>query len=362
MKYTKEKFIEKANKIYNNFYDYSLVNFIYIQTKVEIICPIHGKFEKEPTYHTNKTQGCPKCGNLKRAKSKKMPLQEYINKVSKIHNNFYDYSLVEFENIHDIIKIICPVHGIIEMKASNHLHNKSKCKYCVNNNLKSNTVDFIKKSKKIHGEKYDYSLVEYIDNKTDIKLIYDGDVYKQNPKSHLKGMNINITSIVNITIEEKLLKVFNYIHNKKYKYTEFKYSGFDTIIDIICPIHGLFKQKINLHLNGSGCQICKTSKGELEIQKILDNKNIKYITQHKFDDCKNKYKLPFDFYLPELNMCIEYDGLQHYETIKYWGGDKKLKDTQLRDKIKTEYCINNNIQLIRIRYDENIEEKLRNIF
>ena len=127
---------------------------------------------------------------------------------------------------------------------------------------------------------------------------------------------------------------------------------------IICPIHGVFEQTPNSHLRGSGCPICKTSKGELEIQRILYNKNIKYITQYTFDNCKNKRKLPFDFYLPDYNMCIEFDGKQHYETIKYWGGEETLIKTKNNDKIKTNYCKNNNIKLIRIKYNECIDDIL----
>ena len=172
-------------------------------------------------------------------------------------------------------------------------------------------------------------------------------------------MNIYLTSIISCTIEEKLLKDFIKIHNNKYKYQKFLYKKNTDKIKIICPNHGEFEQTINSHYFGAGCPKCKNSKGELEIQKILQEKNINYIQQHKFDNCKFKNKLIFDFYLPEYNICIEYDGEQHYKSVAFWGGDKKLKLTQERDKIKTEYCIDNNIQLIRIRYDENIKEKLQ---
>ena len=261
--YTKEKFIEKANKIYNNKYDYILVNFIDMQTKVEIICPIHGKFEKEPTYHINKNQGCPKCGNLKSAKTKKMPLKEYIEKVNKIHNNFYDYSLVKFENIHEQIKIICPIHGIVEMKASNHLHNKSKCKYCINNNLKSNTEDFIKKSKEIYGDKYDYSLVEYVDNKTDIKLIYDGKIFEQNPKSHLNGHFVGGMCLSDFIKNANNILKFNY---------DYKFVNFEKICDkikIICKKHGVFEQRVSNHLKGTLCPKCRIEKNKkISFEKI----------------------------------------------------------------------------------------------
>lgn len=81
----------------------------------------------------------------------------------------------------------------------------------------------------------------------------------------------------------------------------------------------------------------------------------------KFDNCKYKNKLPFDFYLPDYNICIEYDGLQHYESIEYFGGEKNYKLRIEKDKIKTKYCQDNNIILERIIYSDNIIEKLENI-
>ena len=94
-----------------------------------------------------------------------------------------------------------------------------------------------------------------------------------------------------------------------------------------------------------------------EISIILDNKNIMYIRNKRFKKCKNIKPLPFDFYLPEYNICIEFDGEQHFREHKIWGNDKLIK-TKINDKIKNEYCLNNNIRLIRIKFDENINEKL----
>lgn len=91
----------------------------------------------------------------------------------------------------------------------------------------------------------------------------------------------------------------------------------------------------------------------------MEYNNVKYIKQQRFKGCKDKNPLPFDFYLPELNICIEFDGIQHFEIIEKWGGGDGLKDRQMKDKIKNKYCKNNNIILLRIKYNENIEEKLK---
>lgn len=115
-------------------------------------------------------------------------------------------------------------------------------------------------------------------------------------------------------------------------------------------------------LHGTGCPICNVSRGEKEISTYLSKKNINFIPQYTFDECKNKKLLPFDFYLPEYNLCIEYDGEQHYKPVNFFGGKEKLEKTTQRDRIKTNFCLTNNIKLLRIRYDEDIITSLENFF
>ena len=158
------------------------------------------------------------------------------------------------------------------------------------------------------------------------------------------------------------LKTANLIHNKKYDYSLTVYTKMTEKVIIICPLHGEFTQRPMDHINlKQGCPICRCSKGELSIKYFLDKNNIKYKQQKSFDDCKYKKLLKFDFYLPEKNICIEYDGEQHYIEIDRWGGESRLKIIKDRDSIKNLYCLENNIKLIRIKYDDNIDEKLKNI-
>lgn len=109
-------------------------------------------------------------------------------------------------------------------------------------------------------------------------------------------------------------------------------------------------------LEGHGCPFCKMSSGEKRIEKILSDNNVKYEVQYKFEDCKNVFKLPFDFYLKELNICIEYDGEQHFYPVTFGATEeqaqKNFELTKKRDLIKTQYCEENNIKLIRIPYTE----------
>lgn len=115
-------------------------------------------------------------------------------------------------------------------------------------------------------------------------------------------------------------------------------------------------------LLGYGCPECAASSGEQRIKQWLFDFGFKYEFQKRFKDCKDKKQLPFDFYLPDYNCCIEYDGRQHFQAIKYWGGEEAFQLTQFHDQIKNNYCKENNIRLIRIKYDEDVSRVLSNAF
>lgn len=119
-----------------------------------------------------------------------------------------------------------------------------------------------------------------------------------------------------------------------------------------------------LLFNHCGCPKCKESKGEKRVSNWLEKNGYIFLRQHKFDDCKDKKPLPFDFFLPELNICIEYDGMQHYFPYAYFKGEEKLQYTQRHDNMKNSFCENNNIKLIRISYLEydEIEDILQKYF
>jgi len=144
----------------------------------------------------------------------------------------------------------------------------------------------------------------------------------------------------------------------------FVYKNSKTRLHIKCNIAGHeWHPSCNTFINTNhGCPKCNESKGEIEIKKILEINNIHFVREFKFENCKYKNKLPFDFYLPKHNICIEFDGKQHYTPIERYGGQKTFSITQIRDAIKTQYCLDNGIKLIRIRYDESIEERLKEIF
>ena len=348
----KEKFIEKSKEIHKDKYDYTFVEYVDSHKKVKIICPTHGEFEQRPNNHISGKQGCPDC-----SKTKKLNIKEFIEKSKKIHGDKYDYSKSIYSNNKNLIKIICPIHGEFEQRSESHLKG-SNCPKCSIDESRKNE-EFITNSKIKHENKYDYSLVEYkrCDKKVKIICPIHGE-FEQRPEFHLKRGCPICEGNMKLTTEQ-IKFIFNRIHKNKYDYSLVQYRGDKIKVKIICSIHGVFEQKPCIHKIGSGCPKCNESKGEKEISKFLDMHKIDYISQKKFSECLDQKELVFDFYLPNVNTCIEYDGEQHFESNVFFGGDKRLEDQKRKDEIKNDFCEKNNIKLIRIKYDENIIDVLK---
>lgn len=193
-------FLEKLNKVHNNLYTYEEDASISTSKKMKILCKHHGVFYQLP--HNHLRQGCPSCGKTNRAKVLTKPLPDLINDFQCVHKNTYDYSLlVQDVSSRQKIKIICKAHGVFEQTVHNHLQGKG-CKVCAQAqnglNSRSSLKSFISKASTLHNSFYDYSESEYI------------------------------------TATKKL--------------------------KIKCPLHGIFEQTPNKHLDGRGCPKCKLEK------------------------------------------------------------------------------------------------------
>lgn len=282
------KFIKISKNNHNNKYDYSKSVYVDYKTKVEVICSIHGSFLVFPSPHMHESLGCPTCSTIYRLSKYTRTKEEFINEANIKHNNKYDYSLVHTGAYKEYIKIICPIHGVFEQTIKNHLsgHSCWECYKIKNSKLKIKDIHhFLKRAKLIHRDMYNYSKSVYVNDKT--KLI------------------------------------------------------------ITCKKHGDYEITPNNHYRGNGCPDCKLSKGEIKIYNFLKDNNIVFIRQATFEKCINKRKLKFDFYIPTLNICIEYDGCQHYQP---YFGKVPVEYIQKNDKIKTKYCKKFGIKLIRIKY------------
>lgn len=383
-KLNQEEFINRSNKIHNFKYDYSLVEYVCSKTKVKIICHHedndgvkHGVFEQIPSAHMA-AQGCPKCQKEKLSISFSNTQDQFIEKAKQVHGNKWDYSLVRYKNNKTKVKIICKEHGIFKQQPDSHLSG-SKCPICskkvisIKNTL--TTEQWAEKASKIHNNRYNYSKSIYIGSKKKITIICNkhGE-FEQLAGQHLLGSKCKgcikeeKRAIYAFSLKEFIEKAQN-IHKDKYDYSEVEYVNAHTKIKIKCKeCDNIFQQTPSCHIyQKNGCPKCKESRGEIAIRGWLDFNNIKYISQKTYKDLyyKNKKrKLKFDFYLPDHNTCIEFNGLQHYKSIEYFGGEESFKDQKIRDAIKKEYCKNNRIGLLEIRYNQinEIENILSNYF
>jgi hypothetical protein len=235
---------------------------------------------------------------------------------------------------------------------------------------------FIEKSRLKHGNKYDYSLVEYINATTKIKIICSkhGE-FEQQPNNHVFGqgcikcMGDNVRNARKFT-KEQWIEKFKKVHGDRYDYSlvkEFEGSGMLNKVIIVCSKHKEFLMRPQLHAKGVNCPYCNISKGEDEVEKYLIKNDIEYVREHKFDKCfnpKTNKKLPFDFFIPKYNLVIEYQGEQHYKKMGNYFESRNggLEGRKYRDKIKKEFCYQEKINYLEIPYKEfnNINTILKN--
>lgn len=263
-------------KIHKNSYNYSKVLYKSSRDKIIIICPIHGEFTKTPDSH-KRGSGCSKCSILKRVNSDiKRRTDSFLKRSKRVHKDKYDYSKVYYKNTHTKVTIICPIHGEFQQSPYSHI-NTTGCTECgieLNSRSRTKSIgDFISESKKIHKEKYDYSKVDYKNNRSKVTIICSkhGE-FEQSPKNHLKGKGCLLCSnerIRNQEFKDTLIEKFQKVHNNKYDYSKVDYKNIHTKIIIICPEHGEFLQSPNSHLRGHECMEC-TGRVKITLEKFLE--------------------------------------------------------------------------------------------
>lgn len=285
-------FIAKAKEVHGDKYDYSKAKYVNARSKVCIVCPEHGEFWQSPDSHTQ-GRGCPKCAHKKTQESFVLSRDEFIDRCNKVHGNKYDYSKVEFKNLHENITIICPVHGEFQQEANHHMRG-SGCPKCAR---KVYDLDsFITEARKVHGDKYDYSESEYKNIYTNVKIIcpVHGEFW-QSPGHHVHGVGCpSCKSSKGEKYIRKLLTENNVPFIAQAK--------FDNLVG------------------------------------------------------KSERQLAFDFRLKDTNVLIEYQGAQHFRPVDIFGGEKEFLKNQANDQIKRDWCKKNGFTLIEINKDLNTND------
>lgn len=276
---------------------------------------------------------------------KKLDRYEFIWKAIQIHGYKYDYRKVNYTNSQTKVCIICPKHGEFWQTPNHHLQGK-KCRICYGN-YTPDRYEFIWKVIQKHGYKYDYRKVNYINNKTKVCIIcHKHGEFWISPHDHLSGDGCFRCSKTKKLTTEEFIEKAKEVHDNKYDYSKVKYVNNKTKVCIICHKHGEFWQTPNNHVfKKASCPICKCSSSilEHETKAALFNKNINYVCQYRNKNLLGKMSI--DFYLTDYNIAIECQGIQHFEPIDYFGGDNAFKDTVKRDIKKYNICMKNKIKI-----------------
>ena len=303
--------------------------------------------------------------------------KEFIRDALRVHGDRYDYSESIYTKFKSKIKIICRVdgHPSFEQNKDHHVRRKQGCWFCGRiisaEKQRLGTENFIIESKKIHGDLYKYDMVKYITNQTPVKIYCTKckKYFSQTPEKHLSGRGCWRCGGTKKYTTEEFIETSERKYPHLFGYDRVNYISADELIEIKClKCNKYFHRTPRRHLYLGNCPICTKSKGEDFIEDWLLKHNIKFIQQKSFDGCKYKQKLNFDFYIPSKNMCIEYDGEFHFQAIRKSKSMtqeqalKNLEESKIRDNIKNEFCKNKGINLIRIKYDEDLEERLCKIF
>lgn len=283
---------------------------------------------------------------------KRLTTEEFKERANIIHNGKYDYSKSEYKNAHTEVCIICPEHGEFYQTPHSHLNGRG-CKKCglekSRQNKYHNTEEFIKKAKEIHGDKYDYSLVDYKGCKMDVAIICPKHgVFLQKPNKHLckhgcpKCANENRSKLKTKTTQEFIQRAIG-MYGNLYDYSQVKYIKSKLKVNVVCKKHGMFQVSPDNHLRGKGCPKCNSSHMENEIRKLLNDNNIDFEEQKHFEWLGLQ---SLDFYIPSKKVAIECQGEQHFSTKKLFGGVDGLIQIQARDKVKKEKCDANNVTIL----------------
>lgn len=278
-----EHFIREANKVHDNFYDYSKTIIKKRCENIIVTCPIHGDYLCNPLNHLNGCR-CNKCATSIGADK----IRHSNDRIyTELRNKYPNY---EFKDLSDdrqkrskYVTVICPVHGEQRSSVADLLDTDWSCNLCrLDKNREKYKNIFIKKAIEIHGNKYDYSNVEYIDSSTKVK--------------------------------------------------------------IICPVHGVFYQTPSHHLNRRGCPKCGFSVLERQVAVMLERNNIEYCYEWTNKDVLGKQSV--DFYVVNTKICIECQGKQHFYPVAVFGGEKTFKDTLRRDRTKKKKLDSNGYTLL----------------
>jgi very-short-patch-repair endonuclease len=354
------RFIAKARTVHGKKYDYSQTVYFKANHKVMVICPAHGPFMLRPNNHLRGV-GCPGCKSEVLREKFATGFENFVRNARAVHGRRYQYR-GDYINGRTPITVTCPIHGDSKQRPADHLRGVGcpDCAHIKRNESKAMShAEFVSRARIVHaGKGFTYpERYSRTDRKISIRCPKHG-MFRQTPNNHLHGYGCALCQaeassrrqrIGHEAFVAKALKV----HGRKYRYPD-KYQTAVVPITIICPKHGPFRQIPNSHLSGNGCPGCNESSGERAVAQALKSLKIPFTRQKGFPGLRDNKPLRFDFFLHEMRTLIEFDGIQHFQSIELWGGDAAYAQTLRKDRIKTKWAELNGYNLIRIPYTETV--------
>lgn len=303
------------------------------------------------------------------SKGKKKTQEEFIQQVHKYHPEFIILS--EYEGSFAKVEVLCKKCGMKFSSIGSSLSSGKGCKVCQHNPHRLSIEEI---EKRLHKNNPNIEIIEgsYKTQRSKLKfkckidehewVTTSGDVINgrrgcpECKKRTLREFYIDshenfINKITKINPDIEILSIYNGVMSPiKCRCLKCNFEW-----ETVCA---------NLLYSESGCPNCSSSKGERKIKNILDESHIQYTPQKSFVDNKSPKgrTMPYDFFLPEYNLLIEYQGKQHYISQDFFGGDETFEYQQMKDNLKRKYAEINNYNYLEISYKEydNIQEILFN--
>ena len=322
---------------------------------MQVYCPIHGKFKDYPKRMVLQKYPCKKC---QRDENAKKGYNNFLTKARQAHGDRYDYSKVNYISSRNKVEIICRKHGSFLQTPTIHVRGVN-CPSCALESDRLNTQIFIERANAIHDNQYNYDKTVYTVGSENVIIgCYKHGYWSQRALSHLAGNGcLKCNQERQLLGKDKFIEKAISVHGNIYDYSKVVYTGNKNKVEIICPTHGSFWCKPNSHISTkNGCPRCCESKGEREISLILTELNINFEREFKISG----YQYRWDFYIPDINLLIEFHGQQHYQPIDFFGGQKALEEIQSRDEHKLAIAKYLNYNMLVISYGYLINGKLKN--
>lgn len=366
-KITTEEYIQRAKAVHGDKYGYELTEYVDRKILITITCKKHGPIKVNPWTHIKCGSGCIECARDEKLRTAPKDTESFIEKSIKIHGDKYDYSKVDYKGYKTPVEIICPIHGSFWMKPFVHLQPtyQQGCPKCgIEKRVKERTGnkdEFIAKSNALYNFKYKYDKVEYVNRMTPVIITcpVHGD-FLQKPHAHLDGHECAKCTHPHIygRTRDELLTEFYSIHQNSYSYPDLpERCNEHHKIKISCPKHGMFKQTVKYHLKGGGCPICCNSKHANALAVSMNEENISFEREKTFPWLRRRIRgrMRLDFYLPDYNVGIEYQGAMHFgihKNNKYTMTKEDYEDLFDRDRVKYKLCKEHGIRILYFCYNK----------